>query len=819
MISENNTVLKIITSQNAGTITVRISAQEKISAHRWKVTGMDGKVLKEGFSKDVNGSAFEFDTSFEAEMWSIENPNLYGFNIALEYEGGKSENLNTRFGFRYITFDDKYIYLNGYPFYMRGYIRGHAAHEHENNCRLSPIEFYRKNIKRAKEFGFNTIRFHSTIPPEECFQAADELGMMIHIEIRSEADEYHNLTEMLGGASDLATADFIQNVVDKLYNHPSLMVYCLGNEIKHPGKNPNIRKLRDIIKKADPTRLFIDTCAHGEYDRDYVDFDVQHMSYFFPYGRHANMYEDTYNLLCFGSVAEHDMVVKNDDGVIRRAIHFPRPVIAHEICHYTALRDVYTLKEKFEKYGVEKPWWIEEEIKMIEAKGYKEKFDVYLRASKRFQYKCWKTAFEALRASRFLSGFHMLQFADTDRYENSNGLVDCFDDYQGLMPEEFRVFNSDTVLLARLPGQVFETGQTVDIPVLLSQFKISPAKKAVFRYELQSESGKKVLSDELQDVDTSKCGLYDICKLQLKMPALKKSEAFRLICELEFDDNTAVKNYWDLWVFGKKSLEVDAEFDLAGDYIKLNYKEKPGSRLIVTDKLDDSLFEKLEQGKDVILLYRTDWTRHLLNKGMNAPKYSFEHTWDRFKPTIWDRGTNNGGIVNGGLLTKYGFVSGTELDFKFYPLIDDSDKINLDNFPVKVTSLVSGIDKSARDRFDVYKFKLSELQYDRTLRNFSYAFELRAGKGRLLVTGFNFTGIAGGNPAVCAMFEALVSYCNSDDFNPKSSIGTDELRAYLKAVAQKGPQKERMMTQYWQLDDEPVESKEYWIESERYLRE
>ena len=35
-------------------------------------------------------------------------------------------------------------------------------------------EFYKKNIRMAKSYGFNTIRFHSVVPPEECFRAADE---------------------------------------------------------------------------------------------------------------------------------------------------------------------------------------------------------------------------------------------------------------------------------------------------------------------------------------------------------------------------------------------------------------------------------------------------------------------------------------------------------------------------------------------------------------------------------------------------------------------------------------------------------------------
>jgi hypothetical protein len=109
--------------------------------------------------------------------------------------------------------------------------------------------------------------------------------------------------------------------------------------------------------------------------------------------------------------------------------------------------------------------------------------------------------------------------------------------------------------------------------------------------------------------------------------------------------------------------------------------------------------------------------------------------------------------------------------------------------------------------------------YDRTMRNFSYAFALRVGAGKLLVTGFNFTGAESGEPATLAMLRALVSFAANEDFADCASIGVDELRDYLSSVAKSGPQKEGMMTQYWQFDDEPVESMTYWEESERYLRE
>lgn len=818
MISNQGTVLKITAQDPAMPMTAEVIAQKNIVSCTWKVEDAN-HVTKAIGEALVSGTSAQISAHISAQMWTVAHPVLYHFFADLTFSDNTTESIRDCFGYRFFSADEQHLYLNGYPFYMRAYIRGAAAHEHQNNCNLSEYDFYKKNILTAKQYGFNTIRFHSVIPPEACFRAADDLGILIHIEMRAEGLDYNNLEEMLHGKNDFVSNEELLQTIHTLYNHPSFMVYCVGNEIRHPGHKPRIREIRDFIKKHDPTRLFIDTCAHGEYDRDYVDFDVQHMGYFFPYGKHADMFENTDNLLCFGTVKNRDMVSENQNSKIKRAIAFDRPMIAHEVCHYTSWRDFYALKEKFSKYGHTAPWWIDEEIKMLEAKGYQKHFKEYLQITKDYQFRCWKTAFEGIRASHLLSGFHMLQFADTDKYENSNGVVDCFDDAHGISPENFRVFNADTVLLARLPKQIWRTGEQVQIPVLLSQFMISPPKSAQFSYRV-TDHGEPCFDGILTDVDTQNSGIYKICTLEFTLPEDFASKKLLLSCQLDFDDGSVCKNQWEFWVFpAYQKLTLDARHGMRASYLDRVCTFTPSSSLLLTDQLNDALFDELERGGDVMLLYRTDWTRHLLHKEMPAPQYAFRHTWDRFKGVIWDRGTINGGYDAADILREHGFVTDGQINFQYYPLIDDSDKINLDDFPIPVTSLVSGLDKSSRDRFDPAKFGLSELMYDRTMRHFSYAFALRVGKGRLLVTGFNFTGISNLEPASGAMLKALVSYCHSADFSPEACISVSDLKDYLWKTAASGPQKERMMTQYWQLDAEPVESEAYWIESERYLRE
>ena len=137
---------------------------------------------------------------------------------------------------------------------------------------------------------------------------------------------------------------------------------------------------------------------------------------------------------------------------------------------------------------------------------------------------------------------------------------------------------------------------------------------------------------------------------------------------------------------------------------------------------------------------------------------------------------------------------------------------------MKVKSIISGIDKSVRDRFDAYafSFNLPELQYDRTLRDFSYLFELKVGDGKLIVCGLNLTGLDDKEPSSLAMANFIIDYMSSKDFNPTDNLSLDELKKYMTECA-KQPIKERMMTQFWQLDDTPVESEQYWEDSRKYL--
>ena len=800
---KNKAKIKLRSKTN-GTVLVEVIAN-KIFEQVVFTVKKDGNVLF--YQKYVLQAAKLFNNEFyirDPLLWSLSDPALYGYRVEITYADGEKETLSGRFGFREIGQNGKNITINGKPVYIRGYIRGAKAHDHANLLGLSLKDFYLKNLKEAKKFGFNYVRFHSVVPEEELFEAADEVGMLVHVELRPPHDIYNNLEEMVTTGSAIVPEEFLKETVDKCFNHPSFAVYCVGNEIKKASAD-DIRKIREKIDELDGTRLFLDTCAWGKNNRPNVDMDVQHLSYYFPYGKHAGMYDDTENLLAANVDENEPMKAETETCEIVRDLYFNVPLIAHEVCHYTALRDFYSLKEKFVKSGAEKPWWVDEEIKLIEEKGYKEVFGEMFKASKHFQFICWKTAYEEMRKSSLLGGFHFLQFADTDAYENSNGVVDCFDDETCVKPEDFLKFNGDRVLIAELKTRNYFCAEEITVPVYFSNLGEDTEKRADFAVSVE-KNGKKYVDCSMKNVDVSRKGSYGLCKTKLTLP--KEAGVYVLKIKLTTKSGVYSENEWTLWIYDRPAIQ-----ETYGEFV--SYDNESAA---ITDDIGKAL-DLLEKGKKVCLVYRSGWTRHRLNPNIKNPEYAFKASWNRFKPVIWDRGTNFGGINDKNLLTKYGFPCEDYYDFNYGGLSDDCDKVILDDFPVKAKKLISGIDKSSRDRFDAYKdaYNLPELMPDRTLRDYAYLFEIKVGKGSLLVCGLNLTGLDENEPSAVAMSEFVKKYINSEDFNPENEISPEELKSYMANCA-KEPVRERTMTQFWELDDAPVESPEFWRAAKEYLK-
>ena len=800
---------------------ITINVPKGCSQIRWKITAGRKKIGAGRVSGPKRKAGFECPIP-HFQPWTPDTPFLYRLTLSFAAPGDECT-VSHNFGMRKFHVADNRIYLNNKPFYTRGIIRGREAHDHQNLCGLSEAEYYEKNILAAKRFGFNFVRFHSKVPPKAYLDAADRLGVLTHVEVRKYYGKYQAERDLLDHDPMLVKSALCQSEIKRIRNHASLMVYCLGNEINQPGRNPEVAERAAQLHKLDPTRLFIDTCARGEFDRDNVDLDVQHMGYFAPFGRNYNMFDTTENWAIFGSCKGVKMKTGKPGSVTRREVPLNRPVVAHEVCHYLGLRDIDELEKKFTKYTVEKPWWLDELKKLRKKKNLDRDYRKLLEASGRFQFIWHKQALESVRKSPILVGLHFLQLADTERYENSNGLVDLFDDpKKSIRPEDYQAFNSETVVVADLPRRTFFEGESITVPVWLSNFSQDFYGDATLSWELTV--GKKRITCRLAKLDILG-GLNRIANIEIDLPKCARAASMKLSIRLKQSGGRTIVNSWPLWVYPnrpealplKKVTAGLADIELHKRYPKLAISTnlKRPEKLIITDHFTPDVFRHLAKGGDVLMLYRVGETRR--DPGAKPEGYYMPATWDRFKPVIWDRGHNLGGFLRKHPATK-GFPTDGFLDFQFAGIIDDCDKMCLDDFPAAVDPIIQWVDKAVRDRYDVFTFNLPELQPEWTMRKFAYLFDLRVGKGRLMMSGFNLTGIEHDVPEAVAMFESLVACVTSRIWKPKASIGADQLKKYLARKGRSPRTKERMMTQYWQFDSEPLESAQYWKDAEEWIR-
>ncbi len=759
------------------------------------VTDLSGNVTPcatLGTAEKEGGFVTTLDAS-NLKKWSIDEPNLY----TAYCEDGEQV-----FGYSSIrTFQNKQVLLNDAPIYLRGFIRGIVAHDHPNMTGLSDYEAAKKNISQAKKYGFNLVRFHSTIPTEDFMRAADELGILVHIEIGFAYDYDSD-----GNKQNLSVNNGEwENTILKYRNHPSLAICCIGNELHNSGHYGEVKVLYNKGKALAPNKLIMDNSGWGEFDRSTADIFSQHIAYFFPYAHHADMFNDDEHWLVNGSTYDAKMneSYESDEAEVKadRWAEAIRPTLSHEAMHYIDIPDYEALNRKFDEFaarvgedylkekGIKKPRYLTELPALIEKKGLREYMPDYMRASRSFKLMAMKVFMEALRQSA-LCGYEMLQFSDCLKYENKNGVVDFFDDDKGIDAGWLKKLNSDLVLTADLDKPYCYEGESIKVVLYASDFLPEPEVRGDLTVKLDGitvyEGKDFVLAG----------GLQQLVSLDLKL----KTAGVKTLSAQFVSENVSATNEWKIWVYPKVEIKTLPELDIKDGALKeylLSGSEK--SDLYVTDSLNEKLFEKLEAGKTVILLYE-----HLSKRNT----WQFQGALERFKPCIWDRGSNLGGIVKNNAVKNA--VGGELFDLNMQPLLEAGYKVNLDNFPVKTSEQVLGVDKPVRDRMKGLIAGIKDFIAEDTLRKFSHLFSLNVGAGRLIVCTFNLNDPA--NPVVANFLKVLID--SPEVFNSESTIAVADLIAYLERINAEGIRREDVMNHFWEIDDKLVEDTLFWEEAQ-----
>ena len=186
------------------------------------------------------------------KLWTAETPHLYRFGVALLDGDGKTvEAAAGNTGFRRVEIKDGQLLVNNVPITIKGVNR----HEHEPmTCRVVTEEMMLEDIRLMKQHNINAVRTSHYPNVPQWYDLCDRYGLYVVDEANIESHGMGYDPEVtLGNRPDWQAAhlDRIERMVERDKNHPSVIIWSMGNEA---GDGVNFVAGSEWIHRRDPTR-------------------------------------------------------------------------------------------------------------------------------------------------------------------------------------------------------------------------------------------------------------------------------------------------------------------------------------------------------------------------------------------------------------------------------------------------------------------------------------------------------------------------------------------------------------------------------------
>ena len=204
------------------------------------------------------------------EPWSAEVPRLYPAEVR-----SAGETVRLRLGFRTVRIDGDQFLVNGRKVVFRGMNR----HEtHPDLGRVFDEAYARADLLLMKQHNVNAIRTSHYPPHPRVLDLADELGLWVILECDLETHGFERLAWRGNPGDDPRWGDAylnrIERTVERDKNHPSVVIWSLGNE---SGTGRNLAAMSHWVHRRDPERpVHYEgdyTCAYTDvYSRMYPNF-------------------------------------------------------------------------------------------------------------------------------------------------------------------------------------------------------------------------------------------------------------------------------------------------------------------------------------------------------------------------------------------------------------------------------------------------------------------------------------------------------------------------------------------------------------------
>jgi len=669
------------------------------------------------------------------QPWHPEEPHLYTAHVVVD--GVDSDAAALRFGVRRIETQGARVLLNGAPVYLRGF----CISRPEPIAGMLPLEksVYLERFGRARRMGFNYVRWHSTMPPEAAFDAADEAGLLMVVEL------------------PVVFTPFFMPHVEQLHeemesallhyrHHPSFFALAFGNEFnierdfnddeERSRFTQEIVRLYDHAKRLAGDILVMSNCGYSLYPSDMM-------------AAHAGFVDD-------------------------------RPTVKHESGGYRESLPDVSLVERFT--GVLLPDKLRRKREWLEKANLLGRYDELRRHSERLQQSVRKWHFEKIRRIGALCGYQYWQMADAPPDSYIDGLEDGILNYfwgptKAVTEGELAHSNGETALLltSDVDDRTFRARDGKRVGMMVSHFGRRPLPNA--RVQWRVMHGRDVPAQGTLPVGDVPMGeLRFAGEIVIGPLHLAESARLHLVAELDDDLGRACSNSWNLWAFRGRlegrppgRIVTRGRSDVRRMYPFIEYVAGRSHRadLVVTGALDPQLFDDLAGGASVLWLARHG-------------QFDFQVRADYFADCLAARGTI---IENHPALS--GFPHEGFCDLQFFNLMEGGFAIHIpESDHLWMTSARPDLSAAPPNTMTPIIWGLQTAGQwttrERGLQRVAWLVEARVGRGKLLLCTLSLLDrLTPEHPEVLALFEDLLLYATSRRFQPRGEISVEELSGLL----------------------------------------
>ena len=645
----------------------------------------------------------------DAEKWDIYEGKLYSMTAGLDNGFQKK----VIFGIRdFCSNAEGHLALNGRPVFLRC----------ETNCAVFPEtgycpmkkEEWEEILKTYWSYGANCVRFHSHCPPEEAFEAADTLGILMYPELshwnpvdafESEESFRYYQTELL-------------QILRTLANHPSFVILTLGNELHASGKgHKRMRTLLEMARKEDPTRLYAEG-SNVHYGEAGCEENADFYSAFRYYGEDLrSIFEGMEGYLNHsypGADHTYDEAMEH----VRRTCR--KPVFGFETGQFESLPDFGELEEF---HGVTIPDNLRAIEKRMKEAGLSDIWKDYVSASGELARICYREEVEAAMRTRQFSGISLLGLQDFPG--QGTALVGMMNShlkpkpFPFARPERFREFFKDQCLLVFLPKYTYENTEILRACVRVANYGKTDVKGKLY-YELQPAGirGCCVQKAVCPAGSLTEAGMIEIPLQDIKEPA-------RMDLKVRIGDVTGV---YPVWVYPEQTPACP-------------------EGIYETQHFDLQAEKVLEAGGRVYLTPPS--TKEAMPSSIQA----------QFSTDFWSVGTfskQEGGMgqfIDAGHPLFRRFPTEFHTNWQWWPMAVQRALI----LPQRRKAIVTEMDSFAY------------------FRPMAQLLECRCGNGKLMLSSMGLQDLQQ-YPEARALLSAVYSYMDSGDFSPEQEIEPEVIR-------------------------------------------